>query len=104
MLLLFDLLSNIADSRFMGYLPSVLATATVMRVVNTVEPRLGVEYQDQLLGILGIDKVVRVFLNQCVVLIKSWKRSCLNFSCLNSQRHNSIDMLLNSFIVGPSKI
>nr|ACU19819.1 unknown [Glycine max] len=50
------LLSVFADSRFMGYLPSVLATATVMRVVNTVEPRLGVEYQDQLLGILGIDK------------------------------------------------
>ncbi|KAL2318498.1 hypothetical protein Fmac_032374 [Flemingia macrophylla] len=50
------LLSAFADSRFMSYLPSVLATATMMRVVNTVEPRLGVQYQDQLLGILGIDK------------------------------------------------
>ncbi|TKY57857.1 Cyclin-D3-1 protein [Spatholobus suberectus] len=50
------LLSVFADSRFMGYIPSVLATATMMRVVNIVEPRLGVEYQDQLLGILGIDK------------------------------------------------
>ncbi|XP_020234176.1 cyclin-D3-1 [Cajanus cajan] len=49
-------LSVFTDSRFMSYLPSVLATATVMRVVNTVEPHLGVEYQDQLLGILGIDK------------------------------------------------
>ncbi|KAG4382442.1 hypothetical protein AAZX31_14G083400 [Glycine max] len=50
------LLSVFADSRFMGYLPSVVATATVMRVVNIVASRLGVEYQDQLLGILGIDK------------------------------------------------
>lgn len=73
LLLSFNLLSNIADSRFMGYLPSVVATATVMRVVNIVASRLGVEYQDQLLGILGIDKVVGVFLNQCAVLIKSWK-------------------------------
>ncbi|KAK7310800.1 hypothetical protein RJT34_08535 [Clitoria ternatea] len=50
------LLSVFADSRFMSYLPSVLATATMMHVVNIVEPCLGVEYQNQLLGILGIDK------------------------------------------------
>ncbi|KAK7383177.1 hypothetical protein VNO78_28850 [Psophocarpus tetragonolobus] len=50
------LLSVFADLRFMSYLPSELATATIMRVVNVVEPRLGVEYQDQLLGILGIHK------------------------------------------------
>lgn len=50
------LLSVFADSRLMGYVPSVLATAIMMRVVNIVEPRLGVEYQDQFMGILGIDK------------------------------------------------
>ncbi|XP_027368155.1 cyclin-D3-3-like [Abrus precatorius] len=50
------LLSVFSDSRFMSYLPSVLATATMMHVVNIVEPRLGVEYQNQLLGILGIHK------------------------------------------------
>lgn len=43
----------------MCYLPSVVATATMMHVVNSVEPRLGVEYQNQLLGILGIDKVIK---------------------------------------------
>ncbi|CAJ1972725.1 unnamed protein product [Sphenostylis stenocarpa] len=50
------LLSVFADSRFMSFLPSVLATATMMRVVSGVEPGLGEEYHDQLLGILGIDK------------------------------------------------
>lgn len=49
--------SNIADSRFMSYLPSVLATATMMHVVKSVEPGLEAEYKSQLFGILRIDKV-----------------------------------------------
>jgi hypothetical protein len=47
----------------MSYLPSVLATATMVHVFNSVEPSLGDEYQNQLLGILGINKV-SVFFNQ----------------------------------------
>lgn len=47
----------IADSRFMSYLPSVVATATMLEIVRNVEPCLLVEYQKKLLGILGIDKV-----------------------------------------------
>ncbi|KAJ1396752.1 Cyclin-like [Sesbania bispinosa] len=64
------LLSVIGDSRFMSYLPSVLATATMMHVVNSVEPHLGVEYQSQLLGILGInkDKVDEC----CKVMLEVW--------------------------------
>ncbi|GAV69419.1 Cyclin_N domain-containing protein/Cyclin_C domain-containing protein [Cephalotus follicularis] len=50
------LLYVISDSRFMPYLPSVMATATMLHVVNGVEPCLGVEYKNQLLGIFGIDK------------------------------------------------
>lgn len=50
------LLSLITDSGFMSYLPSELATATMMHVINSVDPRLRVEYQNQVLGILGIDK------------------------------------------------
>ncbi|XVF64120.1 hypothetical protein PTKIN_Ptkin09bG0141800 [Pterospermum kingtungense] len=50
------LLSVISDSRFMCYLPSAMATATMLHVVDSVEPNLRVEYQSQLLGILGIDK------------------------------------------------
>lgn len=47
----------------------------MMRVVSVVEPGLGEEYQDQLLGILGIDKVVGVVLNTNVLFsdYKSWK-------------------------------
>ncbi|GMI82663.1 CYCLIN D3;1 [Hibiscus trionum] len=50
------LLSAISDSRFLCYLPSVMATATMLHVVDCVQPNLRVEYQNQLLGILGIDK------------------------------------------------
>ncbi|XP_027093117.1 cyclin-D3-1 [Coffea arabica] len=52
----FLLLFIISDCRFMSYLPSVMATATMLHVIVSVEPCLGVEYQDQLLGILGINK------------------------------------------------
>ena len=50
------LLSLIGDSRFMSYLPSVLATATMMQVLKSVEPSLEAEYKSQLFGILRIDK------------------------------------------------
>ncbi|KAF2324332.1 hypothetical protein GH714_012612 [Hevea brasiliensis] len=43
-------------SRSMHYLPSVIATAAMLHVINGVEPFLGAEYESQLLGILGIDK------------------------------------------------
>lgn len=41
----------------MCYLPSVLATATMLHVINGVDPSVAVECQNQLLGTLGIDKV-----------------------------------------------
>ncbi|KAI3460215.1 hypothetical protein Pfo_016878 [Paulownia fortunei] len=50
------LLSVVSDCRFMCYLPSALATATMLYVISSLEPCIGVEYQDQLLGILGINK------------------------------------------------
>ncbi|KAH7518025.1 hypothetical protein FEM48_Zijuj09G0126800 [Ziziphus jujuba var. spinosa] len=43
-------------SRFMGYLPSVLATATMMRIIDHVEPCNAMEYQNQLLGVLKTSK------------------------------------------------
>ncbi|KAK7847166.1 cyclin-D3-1 [Quercus suber] len=61
------LLCLLSDSRFMSYLPSVVATATMLHVVNTVEPCLIVQYQNQLLGILGIDKQDKV--DECCKLI-----------------------------------
>ncbi|KAK6923081.1 Cyclin, C-terminal domain [Dillenia turbinata] len=50
------LLSVIADSRFVGYLPSVLASATILHVIKVVEPYNHVEYQNQLMDILDVNK------------------------------------------------
>ncbi|KAJ6709742.1 CYCLINS [Salix koriyanagi] len=49
-------LSVALDSRSMPYLPSVMATAIMLYIIDDVEPGLAAEYQSQLLGILGIDK------------------------------------------------
>lgn len=46
----------------MHYLPSVMATAIMLQVVESIEPCLGVEYEKQLLDILAIDKVGVLFL------------------------------------------
>lgn len=50
------LLCFLPDGRFRRFLPSVIATATMVHVINSVEPCIGIEYQSQLLGILGINK------------------------------------------------
>ncbi|KAK7351622.1 hypothetical protein VNO77_11204 [Canavalia gladiata] len=46
------LLSHLGDSRFMSYQPSVLAAATMIRVINSVDP----EYKRQVFGIVGVNK------------------------------------------------
>ncbi|ESQ53719.1 hypothetical protein EUTSA_v10025486mg [Eutrema salsugineum] len=50
------LLSVISDSRFVGYLPSVVAAATMMRIIEQVEPFDPILYQTKLLGVLNITK------------------------------------------------
>ncbi|KAG6434752.1 hypothetical protein SASPL_106394 [Salvia splendens] len=50
------ILSVVTDSRFMGYLPSTMATATMVHVIASIEPSIDLEQQDRLLGILGINK------------------------------------------------
>ncbi|KAB5526654.1 hypothetical protein DKX38_020501 [Salix brachista] len=42
--------------RSMPYVPSIMAAATMLHVIDNIEPSLAAEYQSQLLGILGIDK------------------------------------------------
>lgn len=49
--------SFIKDCRFISYLPSVIATGVMLHVIDGIEPCIRVQYQSQLLGILGIDKV-----------------------------------------------
>ncbi|KAG2704578.1 hypothetical protein I3760_05G009600 [Carya illinoinensis] len=60
------LLSVVSGSRFVGYLPSVLATATMMHVIYQVEPCNHIEYENQLLGVLEISKEK---VNNCYNLI-----------------------------------
>ncbi|XP_075516908.1 cyclin-D3-1-like [Primulina tabacum] len=50
------LLSIISDCRAVCHLPSALATATMLYVINSVEPTIGVQYQDHLINILGTNK------------------------------------------------
>ncbi|XP_010530750.1 PREDICTED: cyclin-D3-1 [Tarenaya hassleriana] len=50
------LLSVVSDSRFVGYLPSVLATATMMHVIEQVEPFDPKLYQNKLLAVLKLSK------------------------------------------------
>ncbi|KAL6211744.1 hypothetical protein ACLB2K_016967 [Fragaria x ananassa] len=80
------LMSLVLDSRCIGYLPSVLATATMMRVIDLVEPCRAVEYQTQLLGVLKISKEK---VNDCYTLILEMS----NYGCKNNpliRKHEQI--------------
>ncbi|XP_057963687.1 cyclin-D3-1 [Malania oleifera] len=61
------LLSVVADCRFGRYLPSVLAAAAMMHVIEQVEPCNAIDYQNQLMGVLKISKEEA---NECYELIK----------------------------------
>ncbi|KAJ4869868.1 Cyclin-D3-1 [Raphanus sativus] len=50
------ILSVISDSRFVGYLPSVVAAATMMRIIDQVEPFHPLSHRNNLLGALNITK------------------------------------------------
>ncbi|KAL0660289.1 hypothetical protein Bca4012_080874 [Brassica carinata] len=50
------ILSVISDSRFVGYLPSVVAAATMMRIIEQVELFDPLSHQTNLLGVLNITK------------------------------------------------
>ncbi|KAE8719356.1 Cyclin-D3-1 [Hibiscus syriacus] len=50
------LLSVISDSRSVIYLPSVIATATMMNVIDQVELFNPIDYQNQLLSVIKISK------------------------------------------------
>ncbi|XP_050211106.1 cyclin-D3-1 [Mercurialis annua] len=50
------LITLVSDSRSVNYVPSVLATATMMYVIDQVELFNPIDYQNQLLGVLKITK------------------------------------------------
>ncbi|KAL0360947.1 UNVERIFIED_CONTAM: Cyclin-D3-3 [Sesamum radiatum] len=51
------ILSLISDCRFTSFQPSALATATMLYVMSGLEPCTGLDHQDQLVAILGTNKV-----------------------------------------------
>ncbi|KAK7367574.1 hypothetical protein VNO80_09589 [Phaseolus coccineus] len=60
------LLSVIADSRVMSYLPSTLAAAIMIHVIEEIEPLNAWEYRNQLLGLLRSSEEQ---VNECYKLI-----------------------------------
>ncbi|KAE8686029.1 Detected protein of confused Function [Hibiscus syriacus] len=75
------------DSRFMLYVPSILAAATMLHVVKEVEPCHYLEYQKQLVGVLKIceDKV-----NACYELISELLERQYKGNLGNKRKHRSI--------------
>ncbi|KAA8536223.1 hypothetical protein F0562_028701 [Nyssa sinensis] len=69
------LLSVATDSRSVRYLPSLLATATMLHVIHQVEPCNPIEYQNQLLGVLKISKEK---VSDCYQLIVKLSNTCVN--------------------------
>lgn len=55
------LFNLIPDSRFMLYMPSILAAATMLHVIKDIEPCHYLEYQEQLIGVLKICEVYNYF-------------------------------------------
>jgi cyclin D3 len=90
------LLSVISDSRFVGYLPSVVAAATMMRIIEQVEAFDPLLYQIKLLGVLnitkekveaGYDLILQLPVDRIGLQIENQsrrKRKCPESSSLNS--------------------
>lgn len=53
------LIFSMPDHRFLCYLPSVLATATILHIISEIEPYNFLEYQNVLLSVLKINKVLK---------------------------------------------
>lgn len=54
------LLFYLIDPRYICYVPSVLAAATMLHVIHQLEPCNALEYENQLLGVLKICKVYSI--------------------------------------------
>ncbi|KAL5855497.1 hypothetical protein ACOSQ4_005299 [Xanthoceras sorbifolium] len=83
------LLTLVSDSRFVSYLPSVLATATMMHVIDQVEPLNSIDYQNQLLGVINISKEK---VNECY---KHIVELLLPTTCVKTNRKRKLDVIDN---------
>ncbi|GAB2267576.1 Belongs to the cyclin [Dionaea muscipula] len=61
------LLSLVSDLRFVGYPPFVLAAATMLHVIDQIEPSNPLDYQNQLLCLLNVSGKGKV--NECYQLV-----------------------------------
>jgi len=75
-------LSIIADPSVMSYVPSVLATATMLRVIEDIEPYNPLEYQNQLMSVLKVSKEI---VRGCYKLILELSES---HGHIHNQSHN----------------
>lgn len=75
-------LSIIADPRVMSYFPSILATATMLRVIEDIEPNNPLEYQNQLMSVLKVSKEI---VSECYKLILELSES---LGHIHNQSHN----------------
>ncbi|OAY45618.1 cyclin-D3-1 [Manihot esculenta] len=77
------LLTVVSDSRSTTFLPSLLATATMMHVIDQVEPLNRMDCQNQLLGVL---KVCKEKVNDCYELILELSKNKTNASAVKSHK------------------
>ncbi|KAL2939338.1 Cyclin-D3-1 [Bienertia sinuspersici] len=92
------LLSLLSDWRFVNYLPSVLATATMMHVIDQIEPSNPLDYQNQLLGVLNFNKEK---VNECYQLIVEKSSSENGNNNNNKLKRTFDDMTMNSIYFNP---
>ncbi|GMY11820.1 cyclin-D3-2 [Fagus crenata] len=86
----------IDDSRVMGYLPSILATATMLHVIRDIELYNPLEYQNQLLSVL---KISEEKVNECYKLILELSESNVHIHNQSHKRkHLSIPSSPNGII------
>ncbi|XP_027105992.1 cyclin-D3-3-like [Coffea arabica] len=69
------LLTVMPDSGFSSYLPSVLATAIMLHVIHQVDPYNAIDYENQLLEVLGISKTKVTDCYEAIAVLSSTSNS-----------------------------
>ncbi|WOH04759.1 hypothetical protein DCAR_0624171 [Daucus carota subsp. sativus] len=67
------ILSVVADWRSARYLPSALATSTMLHIIHELEPLNAIEYQDEVLSLL---KTTKEQINECYGVIVNISNTC----------------------------